>query len=282
MKVIYQILGIACTEFRFGFRRGGPVVGMLAISLVVSGSTLFLAYGNKKADELIGNSYIGSGANMLAMAWPGYLWLTLVVLPLVCASAIPSDRQLRVQELLTSLPLTAWSYLAGKILGVWAILAFVGCFALLAHIGLHIALIGPVNWELYLRLTLLCGLPLTFWASALGILIGSILPTRRAALIAGLLIGLVSIFPFGLAFRTIPDYRSFQTPGYTPQGAGVFTLLTHQATSDYVFQQFLLIDPDLIPLVTELQIIQVLASALLTLAVGFLLARTWLARKENF
>ena len=135
------------------------------------------------------------------MAWPGFLWLALVVLPLVCASAIPSDRQYKVQELLASTPITGWSYLAGKILGTWAVIAVFGLLALLVHIGLLTALVGPIDWPLYIQLTLLCGLPLTFWSSAMGVLAGSGLRSRRLAHLTGLLVGLLSIVPSGLAFR---------------------------------------------------------------------------------
>jgi ABC-type transport system involved in multi-copper enzyme maturation permease subunit len=285
MSAIYQILGIARTEFRFGLRRGGPIVGILATSLIASGAILFLTFAENKSNQLLGEStYISNGDNFVAMSWPGFLWLALVVLPLVCASAIPSDRQYKIQELLTSTPITGWSYLAGKILGIWAVIASFGLLALLVHIGLLTALVGPIDWPLYIQLTLLCGLPLTFWSSAMGVLAGSGLRSRRLAHITGLLVGLVSIVPSGLAFRdpvNLAVYSSRTSLPITPL-MGSMDLLTHQATSDYVFQQYHLTMQDWISPVTQTQVVLFLASAILVLAAGFALSRAWLAWKENF
>jgi hypothetical protein len=272
-------------EFRFGLRRGGPVIGILATSLIASGAILFLTFAQNESNQLLGGfTYISNGDAFVAMAWPGFLWLALVVLPLVCASAIPSDRQYKIQELLTSTPITGWSYLAGKILGTWAVIAGLGLLALLLHIALLTALVGPINWALYIQLTLLCGLPLTFWSSAIGVLAGSGLRSRRLAHLAGLLVGLVSIIPSGLAFRdpvNVIVYSSRFSQPMTPMMKSM-NLLTHQATSDYVFQQYHLTMVDLIPPVSQTQVVLFLASAILVLAAGFMLSRAWLAWKENF
>jgi ABC-type transport system involved in multi-copper enzyme maturation permease subunit len=285
MSAIYQILGIARTEFRFGVRRGGPVIGILATSLIASGAILFLTFAENESNQLLGEStYLNKGDAFVAMAWPGFLWLALVVLPLVCASAIPSDRQYKVQELLASTPITGWSYLAGKILGTWAVIAVFGLLALLVHIGLLAALVGPINWPLYIQLTLLCGLPLTFWSSAMGVLAGSRLHSRRLAHLTGLLVGLLSIVPSGLAFRdpvNLDVYSARLSLPVTPL-MGASDLLTHQATSDYVFQHYHLIMQDWIPPVSQTRVALFLASAILVLAAGFTLSRAWLAWKENF
>lgn len=284
LKSIYKILGIARTEFRFGLRRGGPVVGILASSLVASGAILFLTFTEKNDNLALGGEYFGNGDAFVSMSWPGFLWIALVVLPLVCASAIPSERQYKMQELLASTPITGWSYLAGKILGTWAVIAMFGLLALLLHLGLLTALVGPINWPLYIQLTLLCGLPLTFWSSAMGVLVGSGLRSRRLAHLAGLLVGLLSIIPSGLAFRdpaNVVVYSSRFSQPMTPMMKSM-NLLTHQATSDYVFQQYHLTMPELIPPVTQIQVVLFLVSAFLVLAAGFALSRAWLAWKENF
>lgn len=283
MIPLFQILGIARTEFRFGVRRGGPVVGILATSLVASGAILFLTYAENKSNQLLGEvAYRSNGDAFVAMSWPGFLWLALAVLPLVCAAAIPADRQYRVQELLTSTPITAWRYLAGKILGTWAVIVSFGLLALLIHLGLLSALVGPINWPLYLQLTLLSGLPLALWSSALGVLVGSGLRSRRLAHLAGLLAGLLSVIPSGLAFRD-PIQRVVYSSRYSQTVTmGSTELLTHQAGSDYVFQQFHLNMLDWIPAVTPTQVVLFLTSALVVLAVLFALSQAWLAWKENF
>ena len=284
MSAFYQIYGIARTEFRFGVRRGGPVIGILATSLIASGAVLFLSFMEKQDNLLLGGEYFGNGDYHLAMSWPGFLWLGLVVLPLVCAAAIPSDQQYKVQELLASTPITGWSYLAGKILGTWAVIAVFGLLALLLHIGLLAALVGPINWPLYIQLTLLCGLPLTLWSSGIGVLAGSGLRSRRLAHLAGLLVGLLSIVPSGLAFRdpvNLDVYSARLSLPVTPM-MGAMDLLTHQATSDFVFQQYHLTMQDWIPPVTQTQVVLFLTSAFLVLAAGLALSRAWLAWKENF
>ncbi len=285
MVRLRQILGMARTEFRFGLRRGGPVVGILATSLIASGAVLFLTFAQNKSDRLLGyENYLGNGDEFLAMAWPGFLWLALVVLPLVCASAIPSDRQYKVQELLASTPISGWSYLAGKILGVWGVIAAFGLLALLAHLVLLSALVKAIDWKLYIQLTLLCGLPLTFWSSAMGVLVGSGLRSRRLAHLAGLLVGLVSVVPSGLAFRDPVNCAAYSAlfPQSINCGRLSLDLLTHQAPSDYIFQHYHLTAQDWIPAVTQTQVVLFLTSAILVLAAGYSLSRAWLAWKENF
>lgn len=270
MKRLWQVFAIARTEFRFGLRRGWPVVGTAAVGLVASAGTLYLAVRNM---EGLPREYAaGAGASALAMSWPAFQWLALVVLPMVTAPAIPSDRQFGVDELLRSAPLTGGVYLVGKVLGVIAAVLLTGAAALALHLGLHWVLVGPVNAGLYLELILLNGLPLLLWAPALGVLAASGLRTRRAAIFVGILVGLLGPYPWALAFRPPADLGPFE---------GRASLLSRQAASDFVLQRYELL-PGWIPPVTGVQVAQVLVTALLALLAVAILARLWLVWKENF
>lgn len=288
MNTLYQILGIARTELRFALRRGGPVVGVLAVSLVTSGSALYLASNDAQDYPSLSRALLGGGMNELYMAWPAFLLLTLAVLPMVCATAIPSDRQFKTHELLCSFPLGGAAYLAGKVLGTWAAVTLVGGIALSIHLLLHLLLAGPPNAGLYLALTVLCGLPLSLWSSAAGVLVGSVLSTRRSAWLAGLLVGLASVFVAALAFRPAPDYHAIPVLHYSSQAQATANLLTHNVLSDAVFQHFHVYSMDadirlgLIPPATGSQVALALAAGLAALLAGSLLARAWLARKESF
>lgn len=269
MKTLWQIFAIARTEFRFGLRRGWPVVGTAAVGLVVSVSTLYLAFLNM---EDMPRKYAAEvGASALAMAWPAFQWLALGVLPIVTAPTIPADRQFGVDELLRSTPLTGTIYLAGKVLGVIAAMLLTGAIAFTLHLLLHFVLIGPINFALYLELTLLNGLPLLLWASVIGVLVASALRTRRAAIFVGILVGALSPYPWALAFRPPPDVN------YVPYTS----MLSRQAASDFVFQRYDLLSP-WVPQVTVAQVAQVFTLALLTFLIVAIAARLWLLQKESF
>jgi ABC-type multidrug transport system permease subunit len=270
MNAFWQMFAVAHAEFRFGLRRGGPVVGTAAVGLVVGAGTLYLTFMNA---EGMPRAYAASaGASALAMVWPAFQWLALGVLPIVCAPAIPSDRQFGVDELLHSTPLTGGIYLAGKVLGVVATVLLTGTLVLMLHLGLHWALIGPINSGLYFELTLLNGLPLLLWASAMGVLAASGLRTRRTAIFIGILVGILSPYPWALAFRPPSDLRSFQ---------GTASMLSRQPISDFVFQRYDLLPPWVSP-VTSQQVFGIFFVALLTLIVVAVAARLRLLRQDNF
>jgi hypothetical protein len=269
MTALWQIFAIARTEFRFGLRRGWPVIGTAAVGLVVSAGTLYLAFLNM---EDMSSKYAAEvGASALAMAWPAFQWLALGVLPIVTAPTIPADRQFGVDELLRSTPLAGSIYLAGKVLGVIAAMLLTATVALVLHILLHLALIGPINLALYLELTFLNGLPLLLWATTIGVLAASGLHSRRLAIFVGILVGVLGPYPWALAFRPPPELNFVP---YT-------SLLSRQAASDFIFQRHNLL-PWWVTPVTTGQIIQVYTLTFLTLLIVAFAARLWLRWKENF
>jgi hypothetical protein len=270
MKAFWQMLTVARTELRFGLRRGWPVIGTAAAGLVVSAGTLYVAFMNA---EGMPRAYAASaGASALEMVWPVFQWLALGVLPIVCAPAVPSDRQFGVDEVLHSTPLTGGVYLAGKVLGVMATVLLTGAAILILHLGVHWALVGPFNIGLYLELILLNGLPLLVWASAMGVLAASGLRTRRTAILVGIVVGFLSPYLWALAFRPASDLSPFQ---------GTSSLLSRQPASDFVFQRYDLLPPWVSP-VTSGQVLGVFLAALLALLIVAVAARFQLLRRDNF
>ena len=270
MRTLWQMAAVVRTELRFGLRRGFPVIGTAAVGLVVSAGTLYLVFMNM---EGMPRDYAAkAGAGALAMAWPAFQWLALGVLPIVSAPTIPSDRLFGVDELLRSLPLSGGIYLAGKVLGVLAVVLLTGAVTLTLHVLLHLALAGPLNPGLYLELTLVAGLPLLLWAPTVGVLAASGLRTRRTAIIMGILTGIAGPPVWALALRPPTGQPSFSVE--------TTSLLSRQAASDFVLGRRGLLPP-WVPPVTAGEVAQVFAVAFLALFVLAIVARLWLWRKEN-
>ena len=274
MKVLPRMVAVARTELRFGFRRGWPVVGTVAVVLVVSVFALYVGHmmARDMPQGMPNEMYAPMvGALGLAGAWPVFEWLALVILPIVTAQAIPSDRQMGVDELLRSQPLTGGTYLAGKVLGMLAAVLLTGGIVAMVHVLLHFLLVGPIHAAFYLEMTLLSALPLLIWASAIGVLVGCFLRTRRAAILIGILVGLAGPPSWSLAFRPPPD-----PPFYVPH----LSLLSRQPASDFVLQQYGML-PSWVPPVTVEELVQSYALALMILLVATIAARLWLLWKEN-
>jgi hypothetical protein len=270
MNTLWQLWAVARTEFLFGLRRGGPVVGTAAVALVTGVGTLYLAGLNLEglpralAPEV--------GARALVMIWPVFQWVALGVMPIVAAPTIAADRQFGVDELLHSTPLTGGVYLLGKVLGEVGMVFATGAVALAVHLGAHWIWLGPVNVGLYVELTLLSGLPLLVWASAAGVVAGCSLRTRRNAVIVGMVVSLLSPYPWNLGFRPPDNLQAFQ---------GVTSGLSRQPMSDFVFQRYDLLPAWASPIPIG-QVAQTFLIALMTLLIAASLARWYLWWKENF
>lgn len=317
MKTVRQILAIARTEIRFGFRRGGPVVIMALIGLVVGIGILLLpiqslvmnpsfnfntmtpdqlaklaAYGltvneYKKlvTDFLADMTVMGAG-----MAW-ALMLLAFVMLPPATAPGIPADRKFGVAELLHSTPITGGSYLAGKILGMIAVVLLIASITLaLFFIALEVlffhfleASIPAYLIYFYISLTLLDGLPILVWGSALGVLTGVVFATRRGAILPGLAMGILSIPFWGLAFTPVKSYSTMDVAAYYlfinyHSAAQAFEAkVTGQAPPEFFFL------PEGGRAVVGIgQVLWMYGIAILVLLVLAILARFWLKWKENF
>jgi hypothetical protein len=310
MKTIRQILAIARTEFRFAFRRGAPVLVTALTGLLVSAGILLLLMDNlptyasardftpEQQERWLAQGFtleqharfVANGpADMMVMSTTLgglVMFMALLLLPVAAISAVPADRVFGVAELLRSTPITGARYLAGKGLGVLAAVflagaAMLGLFFAAANIIFLAYLHFGLSWNAsryFLELALLDGGLFLAWGTIVGVLIGVLFRTRRAALFPGLLAGGLSLVFWLAAFRppatvtTIADrlqyyllqnYHSIiaelaQTGGFDP---GLFGL-TRQVGFGQVVLMFL--------------------TVLAALAILAVLTRYWLQWKENF
>jgi hypothetical protein len=238
MKTLWQIFAVARTEFRFGLRRGGPVVTTVLIGLVFGAAILLnpLANLSMAKDDL--NQFLQNKTAIEKWTAKGYtmdifrqqavgmmaettvlmvspVWFTLLLtsfllLPAATAASLPADRSFGVAELLHSTPISGGSYLAGKILGVGVTVALIGLiplglfFVVLEWAFLDAFQVGiPMDVVVFfLKFALLDGLPILIWGLAIGILAGSVFHSRLAAVFPGLVAGILSIFFWLAAFSS--------------------------------------------------------------------------------
>jgi len=312
VTAVHQVLAVAWTEFRFAFRRGAPVAVTILTGLLVSAGILVLmleslpTYASaltftpdQQARWLAAGftleqhaRFVTNGpADMLVMGTllGGLLmFVALLLLPAATISALPADRVCGVAELLRSTPLTGARYLAGKVLGVlWAValtgMAMLGLFFAAADILFFSSMHIGLSWSAcryYLEIAFLDGSLFLVWGTSVGVLLGAIFRTRRAAIFPGLLAGGFSIFFWLTAFRPpstdsglqftdrlqyflVQNYHSIigelaQTGGFN---AGLFGL-SRQVEFSQVVLMYL----------TVIGVLSILAC----------LARLWLQWKENF
>jgi hypothetical protein len=315
MKTVAQIFAIARMEFRFGWRRSAPVVMTVLIGLIVGTGIMLmqisalrdmtptlnemppdkvarltalgftLSQYQQLVTEFLGDMTSTSGATL------GWVLMSMAVLflPVATVSTIPADRKFDVMEVLRSTPITGSVYLAGKMLGVLAIVLFAGLIPFLVFLAvmegvllnfLHIG-ISFSTLKFYIELSLLDGLPLLACGSIIGVLTGVVFRTRRTAIFPGFLAGLISLFLWLTTFK--PPSSSF--PMTDVAEYYVFLNFHSQAESTLFkligIEGYGLLGPQ--PAIVEIgQLIIMYMVILLTLFTTALLARLWLQWKENF
>jgi ABC-type transport system involved in multi-copper enzyme maturation permease subunit len=319
MKTLWQIFAIARSEFRFGLRRGAPVV-MTAVVGLLLGAGILMSTGsniqnidvrmqqftpdqvaqlakNGITPEVWRSLSVGGYADLVAMdsagAW-GYIYLALLLLPIATAGFIPADRQFGVFELLRSIPINGSTYLTGKLLGGIGLVVFIACFPFLLFLavleGIMLKFIGfgiPSSLILLLlKVSLTDGLAILACATALGILAGVAFRTRRTAILPGIITGLLGIFAWLSAFRY---------PGTSPTGldvAAYFIFQKYQSLWQVLFDRLVKpvspssFDFSLVgigqPAAGIAQVFVMYLVVLVIFASLFALARLWLKHMENF
>jgi hypothetical protein len=313
MQSFRQIWAIAHMEFRFAFRRSAPVVTTIMIGLLVSAGILvsqipvirtwsgllimtpeqtakWIALGFTIQEvphfvrDFIGDIFVYGSS----MAWM-LMFLSLLLLPAATISVIPADRIFGISELLRSTPLTGARYLAGKILGALlavllvAVIMFVLFFAV-TEIILVASLHFFLSWSAslyFIKLSLLGGLPLLACGTTIGVLVGVLFRSRRAAVFPGLIIGLLSIYFWMTTFRS-----PVRTITFPPMDKIEYFLLQNYTSpaQEQVIVHYG-VKMDLLGIVSPIglsQVIPVYLIILLVLGVLAILARLWLQWKENF
>ncbi len=313
MKAVRQILAIAHTEFRFSLRRGAPVVVMVLIGLIMTAGLLITpvsnlenwssgitgsprpetaanleAYGISPNDYL---SVVRSGIGDLmvissTLAWI-LIYLVLLFLPVAAAVTVPADRKFGASELLRSMPMTGTEYLLGKVLGVFASALMIGAVMLLLFFiltesilisRLHLGL--PLEaFHFYIGLSIMDGLPMLLWGSAVGVVIGVLFRSRRAALLPGFLGGIASCIAWSAVFRAPKLDLPITDLIY-------YYLLQNYHSSLYELLKKLGPDvPSIFGITNRIGVEKVLLmyfELLIGLAIMTTLARLWLKWKENF
>jgi len=317
MKTLWQIFAVARTEFRFGLRRGGPVITTLLSGLVFGAAILLnplanLSMAKDDLNHILQNPTViekwtekgytvdiyrqtaaGSIAEMTVFSVP-WAWFTLLLtyfllLPAATAASLPADRSFGVAELLHSTPISGGSYLAGKVLGVGLTVGLIGLIPLGLFFGvlegsfLYAFQVGvPADVVgFFFKFALLDGLPILGWGLTIGILAGSIFRSRRAAVFPGLVAGILSIF-FWLAAFSPPDLPFMQldmAAYYLLQNYHSTVLDTLAKLTGFPSPPMLGKGAPVIGIERVIIMYLIIAISLFSLA-G--LARLWLKWKENF
>jgi ABC-type transport system involved in multi-copper enzyme maturation permease subunit len=171
---VLQVGGIIMYELRMQWRR--------RILIVILSVFLFsLAVLNMPIESSLTDQF----QNVVAKV-PTAVLILLALIPAMTAEIIPLDRQLKLHDLLRTLPLSRAAYLTGKVLSVW--LGLLSSMVLIAAgLGAFVAATSTLDAEAYINLWLLL-LPHILMAASVPILAASILSSRRQAALMSLLI----------------------------------------------------------------------------------------------
>lgn len=109
--------------------------------------------------------------------------LLLILAPIVFADAIALDAQFEVRAVLDSLPLNRATYLAGKLLGVWAGLLAAMLAGMLAMGLVSRLAVGAFDLRAYLAIWVFVAIVPALATTTVSVLLASTQPTRRRAIL---------------------------------------------------------------------------------------------------
>lgn len=319
MNSLHQIIAIARTEFRFGIRRGAPVIVPLLIGIIFGAGILLGPLMNLTnirdglnsvlsdpiklqswADHGITVSFffremaetLGRGAIIsIPMAWPILLVATFLLLPAAAATSIPADRQFGSSELLRSLPVSGTTYLAGKVLGYLINVILIGVipffiFLIIMEVSSLVTFQNGLPFMFFwffALISILAVLPVIVWAIVIGFLAGVPFRSRRAAIFPGLLAGILSLLLwhplFGTGYKTWISSQVDAVPYFLLQN--YHSPLTDKLALLAGTQPYPLLGWDAPVLGLGVILIK---TVIFLFSVGLMLflARLWLRLKENF
>ncbi len=121
----------------------------------------------------------------------------MVGVTLLLGEVIPLDKQFKVRELLDTLPISRTLYLGGKVVSTWAaLLAGISVIGLICALGLRL-IIGAYDPRVFVALWIGLLVPQSLIAALISVLAASLVGSRRAAVLVGLL-----VVPFVLILAT--------------------------------------------------------------------------------
>ncbi len=222
VQPLAQIVGMALYEFRMHWRRRAFKV--ITLTMVLGSAALVLSVGgnlNTLVPSLPSPESLSSdqAAMMSGLALTGlsstFLMVTLIfIVPVLVSDTVPIDRQQHVDDLLGSLPVPRWVYLAGKVGGVWLASLFSVGAAVMVLLGLWVLRVGMLNPLPILDMLVSGALPALLFSSGSAVLVGATQPSRRRAVLA--VIGYLLLPPFLLSASplSIQPVIAFVVPGW--------------------------------------------------------------------
>ncbi len=290
MKSLKQIFAIARTEFRFGLRRGGPVVPLVLIGLFLDAAVLLAvtAEMNNFGYNMEMNFYndpeklrkiqqagirlptLSDQADQINTAglftsWSFYYVLTFILVGSAVAPTIAADRQFGVMEILRGLPISGGHYLAGKILGVLATGISTALFPLLVYFVISMLTIGSIPMVQLSGLLLMDGIPLLSAALSLGVLSGVMFGRRLPAAGFGLFTGILGLAAIVASSKANP----YMGGGFLSPAAAYILRTTDTSGMPR-------------PQVSAGEVVIFLVVMLALFVILMVLARMWLKWKDNF
>ncbi|MBZ0291133.1 MAG: ABC transporter permease [Anaerolineae bacterium] len=201
-----QLLSIVRYEFKMQWRARGILVIMLAILSLNVIITLLTASSMEEYPQLASVPV----SRFLASIWAPMAVTLIFVLPIIAADIIPKDRQLGTGEIIESTPLQPGTYLAGKVLSVWAAM-FAGLLIIMIVTSvIWMLVLGIFDWPGYLEMWLIGVVSLVILNGSLGVLIAATQPSRRRAIIVA--IGVFFIVPFILNITDTQTLMAYLNP----------------------------------------------------------------------
>jgi ABC-type transport system involved in multi-copper enzyme maturation permease subunit len=180
-----QALGVARYEFRMLWRERALIVITLALLLMVLVSswvaTNEIVGQNASAFEVMADTRLSVTQVIIFVTWAPLGGSLALLVPVFMADMIPKDRQLRVHELLNTLPVSPTAYLVGKLLGAWLAIGSSLLIVMLVTLGFWWLRIGVFDLGPYLEMWLVGAIPLAIMNGGLGVLLPAALPTRGHA-----------------------------------------------------------------------------------------------------
>jgi hypothetical protein len=205
--------------------------------------------------QLVTRSAAQEGLNETAVTFglllsvsPVSLLLVLLALPPVVAETIARDKQLGMDELRASLPITPGLYLAGKVLGVWACVAMmIFTVATLLWIA-AIFTLGSVELVAYVRVWLTAIIPAGLYVSALTVLLASREPNRKRATMLGSLIAIYCLLTIPFIQSDVEGWRQAFLPSawFTLVMRAAFQYVANSTTLPVEMVQFAIVSDEFV------------------------------------
>jgi hypothetical protein len=142
------------------------------------------------------------------------LMFMMVALPIMMSDAVPLDHKLNMLDLLKSCPLLLWVYLGGKVINVWLNTFKLAVVGLLLICGIALVTTGWFDPAVIVIKMFAGNLVLMLFAGTVAVLVPSLVASRRAALMVGILMIPFILIAFVDGIMTLDDMVGIINPLY--------------------------------------------------------------------